>query len=730
MTARDTVCFNHGEIHLTYANTPEGLRLSQCNPDPGVTPGGAPLAYPPFVLGIAGRPLGFMQAALLGQADLPLAMAMQEHTTCAERLWFRYRHAELGLAVECELQLVPGCSVIRQSNTVINEGTQPVVLTHFASASVQGICGDPPAPWADPERFRIHYCQQTWQGEGQWRSGGFEELGFIQSSNMPTGAAFHLSSIGSFSTVRFLPMLVVEDRATGKVWYTQLESSTQWHLEVGQRGSWTNPGGGLYLHADACDERFGGWARPLAPGERFTAPPAAWGCCHGDFGAAIRELTTYRRTLLPAPAWEGECPVVFNDYMNCLWGDPTIEALTPLIGAAARAGAEAFCIDAGWFGPRGRSWGNGLGDWNPSDDRFGPEGLGGVLRAIAERGMIPGLWLEMEVVGGDSELARNAPESWFLHRHGQRVNGGPRWFLNYANPEVCDYIMGKIDALIALGAGYFKNDYNDCVGIGDDTFGGSCANGLIEHARAFYAFIDTVRAKHPRLILENCGSGACRQDYGILSHFHLQSFSDQVDYLHCPSIIIGGLAGVVPEQYGIWAYPLPLEHGQKKTPELLASHEYQARMADGEQTIFNMVNGLCGNLYLSGRIDCADALNQRLIEEGVALYKMERPFIRQAHPVWPLGMLRFNDQCNFGAVALADPTETRLLLAVWRIGATPGKTIQIPFSRHAGRGASVRQIYPIAPEYQLPAGWSPNPGHLTLTFPCPNQARFFELKFQ
>ena len=41
-------------------------------------------------------------------------------------------------------------------------------------------------------------------------------------------------------------------------------------------------------------------------------------------------------------------PIVFNDYMNTLMADPTAERLSTLIPAAARTGAEVYCIDAGW----------------------------------------------------------------------------------------------------------------------------------------------------------------------------------------------------------------------------------------------------------------------------------------------------------------------------------------------------------------------------------------------
>lgn len=50
----------------------------------------------------------------------------------------------------------------------------------------------------------------------------------------------------------------------------------------------------------------------------------------------------------------------------------------------------------------------------------------------------------------------------------------------------------------------------------------------------------------------------------------------------------------------------PLLFSQKKPeeatrlPSALTAPEYRQAMADGEQTAFNMVSGLCGALYLSG----------------------------------------------------------------------------------------------------------------------------------
>ena len=127
--------------------------------------------------------------------------------------------------------------------------------------------------------------------------------------------------------------------------------------------------------------------------------------------------------------------------------------------------------------------------------------------------MIPGLWLEIEMCSQNADFYQ-MPDDCFLMRNGKRVGGGDRIPLNFTNPKVTEYLHNKIDALVKMGVGFFKNDYKMCVGIGDDTFS-SAGDGLMENCRAFYSFLKEVKARHSGLIIENCGSGAMRQDYGV-----------------------------------------------------------------------------------------------------------------------------------------------------------------------------------------------------------------------
>src|SRR6185437_7910480 len=83
----------------------------------------------------------------------------------------------------------------------------------------------------------------------------------------------------------------------------------------------------------------------------------------------------------------------FNDYMNCLWGDPTEAKELPLIASAAKVGCEYFVIDAGWYAEANEDWSQTIGAWEPPATRW-PRGLKFVLDQVRQAGMVPGLWLE------------------------------------------------------------------------------------------------------------------------------------------------------------------------------------------------------------------------------------------------------------------------------------------------------------------------------------------------
>ena len=123
------------------------------------------------------------------------------------------------------------------------------------------------------------------------------------------------------------------------VW--QVEHNGAWRWEVGE-----NEHDG-YVALSGPTEIDHDWLCTLAPGANFVTVPV--GIAFGrDLDEGMATLTDYRRAIRRPHDDNLTMPVVFNDYMNTLNGDPTTDRLIPLVDAAAEAGAEIFCIDAGW----------------------------------------------------------------------------------------------------------------------------------------------------------------------------------------------------------------------------------------------------------------------------------------------------------------------------------------------------------------------------------------------
>ena len=140
--------------------------------------------------------------------------------------------------------------------------------------------------------------------------------------------------------------------------------------------------------------------------------------------------------------------------------------------------------------------------------------------------------------------------------------------------------MDVVDRLIEdYGVGYFKVDYNVTMGYGSDLYADSCADAIRDHYLYLYEWYKEIFRKHPDLVIENCGSGGQRMDYGMLKLLSLQSTSDQTDYVYNSYIASNVASAVTPEQAGMWVYPYKDER---------------------EHVIYNMVNGLLLRPYMSG----------------------------------------------------------------------------------------------------------------------------------
>ena len=593
------------------------------------------------------------------------------------------------LDVESHYQFFDGVPVVRRWTRLVNRGATPVGLEHVSSAMLYRLANF--GAQSLEQKLRVHYAANSWKCEAQWLCVPPSRLGFSDNGEFNLNA-ISFSNLGSWSTMSWLPLAMAENRELGVTWFWQIEHNGAWHWELSDTGDRTS-----YLYLGGPDELHGQAWKQLQPGAAYQTPPAALGCVKGGFDEAVAALTAYRRQACLQPhADNRNCPVIFNDYMNCLTGDPTTEKELPLIDAAAQAGCEYYVIDAGWYAEMNQSWWESVGLWQPSKTRWGAEGLKVVLDRIRARGMTPGLWLEIEVAGIRSPL-KDKPDAWFFMRHGQRVIDHGRYLLDFRNSEVRAHADEVVNRLVQdYGVGYIKMDYNVDALLGTETQADSFGQGLLEHQRAYLQWLDAARTRFPQLVVENCGSGGGRMDYAMLAHHQLQSSSDQTDYRKYPSIVAGGLAAVLPEQFAVWSYP----------------------KSDGnaDEASFNMVNAMLGRIHQSGHLAKLPPESLRQVHAGLRLYKDRiRPRLPHMTPFFPLGLPAMADDTAPVAVGLRDAERT--FVAVWRLAG--GKIVTLP----PGAGHGAKLLYPAG----LGVAVDSTADKTQVSFPRPFMAAILEL---
>jgi alpha-galactosidase len=582
---------------------------------------------------------GMKQA--IGQPGSRLVFVGQrdEATGAGRRLTLIQSDPITKLRVESVYEAFAGVPAVRRWTTVTNEGAANAGIEFLSSTMLHAL--------ADAQNYerelKIHLALNSWMAEAQWHAFRPSELGFVENERTSWSQA-SAGSVGSWSTEKYLPIAMVENTRLGLTWFWQIEHNGSWYWEI------SNAGGGrasdVYAFLGGPDDLHSAAWKNLAPGATYRSVPVAVGCVAGNFADAVVALTAYRRVACERPHAENRrCPVIFNDYMNCLVGNPTEEKELPMIEAAAKAGCEYYVIDAGWYAALREDWSQTIGAWEPSPERW-PHGLPFVLDRIKQQGMVPGLWLEPEVAGVRSELARQ-PDSWFMMRHGKRVLKNSRYLLDFRNPAVSGYLDLVIDRLVRdNGVGYFKFDYNVDSLQGTDQNAESPGQGLLEHNRALLTWLERILKRHPSLIIENCGSGGGRMDYAMLSRTQIQSATDQEDYLRLPAIITGSSTAVLPEQLACWSYPLA--------------------NADPDQASFNMVTAMLVRIHQSGRLDRISAEAAAQVRNGIRIYKETiRQHIPDAVPFYPLGMPDVTNRVSPVALGMRAPGWNAV--AVWRL---------------------------------------------------------------
>lgn len=519
------------------------------------------------------------------------------------------------------------------------------------------------------KNLNFHYAHNSWHTETQWKNESFYDLGLYNGNKNLSMKRINLNNTGSWSTKEYLPISIVENKLTKEFILTQIENNGSWHIECGEARD------EYYLAASGPTFIDNHWAKTLEPGEFFEGVKCSVVVERG-FEEVFRELTKYRRIVRRKFRDCVEIPTIYNAYMHGLWDNPSEEELIPMIDICSELGVDYFCIDAGWFKDDYNNW-DRLGDWEVSKVRF-PNGLKAVMDYIRKKGMKPGLWFEVEAAGSLSKLFNEKPKEWFFTRNGKETLHHNRKQLDFRNKEVVDFVDKIIvNAIENYGLDYIKMDYNTCSGPGTELKSDSLGDGLLEHARAYLKWINSVYDRYPNLVIENCGSGGCRMDQLMLNSHSIQSTSDQTDYRLYPYLSGNVLTAATPEQAGVWSYP--------------KDDRIEIKDINEEIVAMNMCNAMLGRIHLASKIYLLDNHLLKLIKEGINYYNNIKNIKISSYPIYPKGIANFGDR----EVVSGLLNEKRIILGIWNT-ANDKNEIVINLSKYKVK--NLKLAYPLTLE--------------------------------
>lgn len=281
----------------------------------------------------------------------------------------------------------------------------------------------------------------------------------------------------------------------------------------------------------------------LQPGEQLSTPAVSFTRGTGMNQCTQRFHRYVRSSVLPE--WTRRPRPIHANSWEALYFNHDLEALFPLIDAAASVGAERFVLDDGWFRHR-RADNAGLGDWYVDEGLY-PDGLHPVVSHVRKHGLQFGLWFEPEMVNPDSDLYREHPE-WALQlANVETPLARNQLVLDIAREDVADYLFERITSLVhEYAIDYIKWDMNrDLVLAGDGSHARSAAQ-----PEALYRLLERILAVCPDLEIESCASGGARADLGVLQHTGRVWTSDNIDPIERASIQQGFLRFLPPEIMG------------------------------------------------------------------------------------------------------------------------------------------------------------------------------------
>ena len=439
---------------------------------------------------------GWAEGESLNAGDFQLAaVETKSLQPGVESLQLTLRHLRLPLEVNAVYTAWGDTGVFTRELTLTNTGDHGIAIASFPSLSL---------PMEDDD-YTLRYLYGGW---GEERQMAAERL---------TPGVRRIGSYSGRSTNGFVPWISLRNDRKRVEYLAELAWSGNWDAQI-ERGVAFTPG---TVHRRRASVTMGvsfDFDGPLnlQPGASIVLPKVEFTATKGDLDDVSNQLHRYQRQYVYPQSSSDRPPLVqFNSWYP-FQGKATIGDMERLADVASTLGAEVFVLDAGWYNRV--DWSKELGDYEPDASAF-PRGLEELSSYVHTRGMKFGLWMEIENVGLESHVYQRHPD-WCLAYNGAPIHDSDRCQLDFAKPEVRQWATFTVDRLVnRYQLSWIKIDYNIDIGNSFDPHGSERPGDVLyQHVMRYYAWLDSVRAAHPDLIIENCSSGGLRFDTGILAH--------------------------------------------------------------------------------------------------------------------------------------------------------------------------------------------------------------------
>jgi hypothetical protein len=336
-------------------------------------------------------------------------------------------------------------------------------------------------------------------------------------TDQPSSGTVRFGSTTGRSSRTVLPLFLVTDPSgTRGYWFA-----------IGWSGSWQ-----VTAHNDPTDHHLR-FELPVGGRRGPDGAKITMGTFSGDgWGAIKRYLQAISRDVGP--------PAVVANTWFAHNTDIDESKLLADIPVAARAGAEVYTVDAGWYSKPGLNFSNpGLGTWTV-DRRAFPHGLEPVIKAIRAHGMRPGLWFEPERAWRGSALWMRHPD-WVL-----REGAADGALVDFGNPKVQRWALNLLDGAIErYGLEWIKWDFN----MDPAPMWKGDAAREVAHLRGVYTVMEELRSRHPEVLLEMCAGGGNRIDSEMIRRADAYWLSDQTKLTDGQRLQSASAARVLPARY-------------------------------------------------------------------------------------------------------------------------------------------------------------------------------------